>query len=159
LLREAHAQVQPDQQLATDALSTPVTASALNASKTRAIIAFIALAIAAVLSVALLVESWSQSSQNRRDRRRLRVAAPSPVPGSAVPATAFAAAGRGSERDTESIPRDGPTIRPPVHTPDTTPTANGAFAAEGGGEGAVAPGASRPGRARAKPRRRGDAVS
>jgi capsular polysaccharide biosynthesis protein len=158
LLREARATVQPDQQLATDALSTPVTASALNASKTRAIVAFIALTIAAVLSVALLVESWSQSSQNRRDRRRLRVATPSPVPGSAVPATAFTANSRSEEREPQTAIVDGPAIRAPKNPPDSATATNGAAAAEAGGDGGTASGSARPGRARAKPRR-GGAVS
>jgi capsular polysaccharide biosynthesis protein len=158
LLREARAKVPPDQQLATDTLSTPVNGTALNASKTRALVAFIALSIAAVLSVALLVESWAQSNQNRRDRRRLRVAAPSPVPGSAVPVPSSMGANSRADDLQRDPQRDRPIVRPPLHAPGTGVADNGAAVAEGGAD-VVRPGASRPGRARAKPRRGGGAMS
>ena len=44
-------------------------ASTVNAARTRALVAMIALGIAATLSVALLVESWSQSPARQRKRK------------------------------------------------------------------------------------------
>jgi capsular polysaccharide biosynthesis protein len=70
-IREARIGVTPAAQINTDVLSTPTKASTVNAAKTRALVALIALGIAATLSVALLVESWA-SSPARRDRRRTR---------------------------------------------------------------------------------------
>jgi hypothetical protein len=72
--REAQRQVAPENRVGTDVLAAPTRASALNAAKTRALVAFIALAIAAVLAVALVVESWAQAGKARRERQRLTVA-------------------------------------------------------------------------------------
>jgi hypothetical protein len=70
-VREAAIGVAPEARIRTDVLSVPAKASTVNAAKTRALVALIALGIAATLSVALLVESWA-SSPARRDRRRGR---------------------------------------------------------------------------------------
>ncbi|MCU1429530.1 MAG: hypothetical protein JWL83_3530 [Actinomycetia bacterium] len=133
--RERAHTVPADQNIGTDILSSPTKATAINSAKTRALIAFIALGIAAVLSVALLVESWSQSTQNRRDRRRLTVASPSRVP---VPAPAVA--GGGLTRNARADPVD------------QTQAEN--EAADMDGDTSAAPASKQPGRARAKPRRR-----
>jgi capsular polysaccharide biosynthesis protein len=69
--RENARKVAIDDRIGVDVLQTPTTATTVNAAKTRALIALIALGVAATLSVALLVESWSQSPA-RRDRRRRR---------------------------------------------------------------------------------------
>jgi hypothetical protein len=130
--RETLRAVAPNVRIVPDVLSTPVRANALNAAKTRALVAFIALGLAAVLSVALLVESWAQSAQNRRDRRRLTVA----VPG---PAAAPARANEGDARE-----RAGPRG-------EDEPTA--------ANDDEEAQSTKRTGRARAKPRRRSDAAS
>jgi capsular polysaccharide biosynthesis protein len=88
--REAQRQVTPENRIGTDVLSAPTRASALNAAKTRALVAFIALAIAAVLAVALVVESWSQAGKARRERQRLTVAGggTAPLQGPVAPAAA-----------------------------------------------------------------------
>jgi len=159
-IREASLKVAPDEKIQTDVLSTPARATALNAAKTRALVAFIALGIAAVLSVALLVESWAQSAQSRRDRRRLTVAVPGPaaVPASGpTPATASAtgapAPKRASPRPGAPQPEDQPTARERV-VGGSDDDANVAQAGDG------SPGAAKqPGRARAKPRRRSGAAS
>jgi capsular polysaccharide biosynthesis protein len=67
-IREAAIGVAPEARIHTDVLSVPAKAATVNAAKTRALVALIALGIAATLSVALLVESWA-SSPARRDRR------------------------------------------------------------------------------------------
>ena len=71
VIRETRLGVAPAARINADVLSTPTKASTVNAAKTRALVALIALGIAATLSVALLVESWA-GSPARRDRRRGR---------------------------------------------------------------------------------------
>jgi capsular polysaccharide biosynthesis protein len=79
-IREAQFGVGRDAHINTSVLSTPAKAATVNAAKTRALVALIALGIAATLSVALLVESWAQSPA-RRERRRGRRGAPPELAG------------------------------------------------------------------------------
>jgi hypothetical protein len=129
--------VTASQSIGTEVLSSPTKATALNAARTRALIAFIALAIAAVLSVALLVESWAQSALNRRDRRRMRVASPSPVP-VAAPGVA-----PGTSGNSPAVWERGSGVPDSIDLEEPRETAP-----------APAPVKQQPGRARAKPRRR-----
>jgi capsular polysaccharide biosynthesis protein len=136
--REAQRQVSPTNRIGTDVLSAPTRASTLNAAKTRALVAFIALAIAAVLAVALVVESWAQASQSRRERQRLTVAGRrgAPAPGTVAPAPTPAGTpvvGRYATRTVDE--RDGDD--------------------DESGDDHTRPASKQPGRARAKPRRPG----
>jgi capsular polysaccharide biosynthesis protein len=160
--------------LKVDVVSPPVKTTTINAARTRAWIAFIALTLAAVLCVALLVESLAQS---RRRRRQPRLAGgiprPSPFPAPAVPA-GFGASAEGVIDDGERLDaygsetngygrrrarakargrsRPAPSVSADVDAPNTA-TPEGEFRAES----AVDVGYARAGgRARAKPRRGSD---
>jgi capsular polysaccharide biosynthesis protein len=140
--REAQRQVAPANRIGTDVLSAPTRASALNAARTRALVAFIALAIAAVLAVALVVESWAQAALGRRERQRMKVACgvTAPLQGPVAPAAGGTPlVGRYSGRNGE---RNGERTGEQRSDDD-----------ESHDEGR--PAAKQPGRARAKPRRPG----
>jgi capsular polysaccharide biosynthesis protein len=83
--REARLQIANEDRISTEVLSTPTTATTVNAARTRALVAMIALGIGAVLSVALLVESWAQSPA-RRQRRRATDVEPTAPPTRVAPA-------------------------------------------------------------------------
>jgi capsular polysaccharide biosynthesis protein len=159
-LREAKENVAEEDRMGTDPILEPTRATALNAARTRALVAFIALGIAAVISVALLVESWAQSAQSRRDRRRLTVAVPGPAAVAASGPTAAPApaapptAKRTSVRNRAGANDDQPSTRERVVGGD-----EGGDVAEAGDGTRPATAAKQPGRARAKPRRRSGAAS
>jgi hypothetical protein len=177
--RENLQRVDENDRLLTDQLSTPDRATELNAAKTRALVAFIALGLAAVLSVALLVESWSQSAKTRRDRRRLTVAvpgptpvpsaagpAPVPTPGAATPpsgptpvapARGAPAAKRATSRGVPAKANDADAGREkPVPAEEANEDDLSPKVAEGSSRSSAV---KQPGRARPKPRRRNPAAS
>jgi hypothetical protein len=114
----------------------------------------IALGVAAVLSVALLVESWMQSVQRTRDRRPLHVAAP--IETIREPETTPAAGRTGSDLPDGLIgaARDVEPQEPDVREEADLRTEDEIDLT---GDGHVTPSATearQPGRARAKPRPR-----
>jgi hypothetical protein len=167
--REAVHKVAAANNIGFDNLNVPTKATPLNSARTRAWIGFIALTLAAVLSVALLVESWSQS-RSRRQGRRLTVAVPAPgaAPAPAPPAAASSfAPDRGSSgRGVRAADRDDTEPRPGRRTGTenaagresreniggTAPSIDNETPLDGNGKSARS-------RARARARRRDDAAS